>query len=179
MGLFNVFKSNKRGNLKTARVEVNLESTNDLQFKDLNIDMFFKNPIPISVEEFDGGLKKIVHQVKLGQTLYGLFKVAEVTYGEKNGEPIKMENGALRIANVAFNEHSRDISNIKRLTNNLMTLFSVTDDPWTEVDETRINQGTWRGRRNEGLKFDLTLTNQDGLSLQILGFNDFLDKSRA
>ncbi|MCE3294527.1 MAG: hypothetical protein K0R65_241 [Crocinitomicaceae bacterium] len=170
MGIFNVFKS-KRDISPKSDSQVKM-----MKFTDLNIDMFFDHPENIVEESNDNGFKKIVHLINLENPLYGLFNKAEVTFGIQDGEIITNESGERKIINVSFIEFKREISKVKEITHELMKIFGVTDDPWNEVDEMRIKQGVWRGRSAEIIKFDIGLNEDQGLYLNIFGFNDFLSK---
>jgi hypothetical protein len=173
MGIFDFLKKKNNDSFNVENRVVNAINK-EFTFKELNVDLFFQNPKIINEELFDNGLKKVVHLVDLNHSLFGLFHTAEVTYGLSNNDYIMCDNGEKRIANISFKAHEFEISRVKEITNELMTIFMINDDPWSEVDEMRIRQGSWRGRSGPKLKFCISTSPKGEIELQILGFNDFL-----
>lgn len=164
MGIFNLFKG-----VEPDRSN-NSKDTKSLTFQNIVLSNL------IHEEECDT-TKKLVQRIKLKTPLYQLFDVIDITFGEKDGEILKTEEGEIKIALLESRTTNYNIPKINKLTNEIMKWVGKTDDPWTDLDEIRIKQGNWRGRTTFGkpnsLKMDLNL--RDGvLELSILNFNDFI-----
>lgn len=171
MGLFNFLKKDKQEYSK------NLESIYEISKIEIN-DLIVDAKL-LSEEKIDDNLVIQEYQKKLVRPLMNLFDSVNFKILKENSK-IKYDdyqNVNIGIATFFNSEKSLDNNQMKHVVNDILKLSSIDDDYWTDVDEIRIQTGSWRGRN---LLFDNTinirLDKNLGFIVDIIGLNSFIKR---
>lgn len=166
MALFNFFKKNN-------------SSKSILGFSDLNYNDIVEKSIFINKQNLDENLESVELEYTFDGILLNAFDVVRIKLGRRNGEFLKNDNNEIIFASATFYKKNKSLTmeQMQYVVDYILKVCGVEDDPWSEVDEMRINSGVWRGRilLADGKVF-IILDDEFGFKIDIIGLNDFIKK---
>lgn len=166
MGLLDIFR--KKSSSSTSDKSLEDFSTLDLSAL-LDKSVFYKR------HEHADKFNSIEYECSLENLVLKTFDKIRIRLGWEEKE-LKQDAKSAIITTFLRKDRKMTMQQTAYVVNTVAKICKVHDDNWTNADEMRINSGVWRGRNFMvgNCMVTIELDENDGITLCIVGFKDFL-----